>query len=67
VGIRSVPMYVYKTADSFAEMMAQYVGQALQEGLSGWEVTDCVVTVNESGYISPSTTRGPSRESVSPG
>ncbi len=35
VSIRSVPMYVYKTADNFAEMMTQYVGQALQEGLSG--------------------------------
>jgi hypothetical protein len=40
VDVRSVPMYVYKTAGNFAEMMAQYVGQALQEGLSGWQVTD---------------------------
>jgi len=56
VDIRSIPMYVYKTADNFAEMMAQYVGQALQEGLSGWQVTDCTVTMYESGYISPSTT-----------
>ena len=56
VSIRSVPMYVYKTADNFAEMMTQYVGQALQEGLSGWQVTDCTVTVYESGYVSPATT-----------
>ena len=53
---RSMPMYVYKTAGNFAEMMAQYVGQALQEGLSGWPVTDCTVTMYESGYISPATT-----------
>jgi ribosomal protection tetracycline resistance protein len=56
VDVRSVPMYVYKTAGNFAEMMAQYVGQALQEGLSGWQVTDCTVTMYESGYISPATT-----------
>jgi ribosomal protection tetracycline resistance protein len=37
-------------------MMTQYVGQALREGLRGWQVTDCTVTVFECGYISPSTT-----------
>ena len=37
-------------------MMAQYVGQALREGLRGWPVTDCVVTMFESGYVSPATT-----------
>ena len=56
VGIRSVPMYVYKTVGNLAEMMAQYVGQALQEGLAGWQVTDCAVTMYESGYVSPTTT-----------
>jgi ribosomal protection tetracycline resistance protein len=56
VDVRSVPMYVYKTVGSFAEMMAQYVGHALQEGLCGWQVTDCAVTMQESGYISPVTT-----------
>jgi ribosomal protection tetracycline resistance protein len=56
VDIRSVPMYVYKTAGNFAEMMSQYVGQALREGLRGWRVTDCTVTMYESGYVSPSTT-----------
>ncbi len=37
-------------------MMTQYVGQALQEGLSGWQVADCTVTMYESGYVSPATT-----------
>ena len=49
-------MYVYKTVGNLAEMMAQYVSQALQEGLAGWQVTDCAVTMFESGYISPATT-----------
>ena len=56
VGVRSVPMYVYKTTANFAAMMTRYVTQALREGLRGWQVTDCVVTMTESGYISPSTT-----------
>src|SRR5207253_1071610 len=30
--------------------------ETLQQGLYGWHVTDCVVTLIESGYISPSTT-----------
>jgi ribosomal protection tetracycline resistance protein len=56
VDIRSVPMYVYKTVGNFAAMMTRYVTQALREGLRGWQVTDCTVTMTESGYISPSTT-----------
>jgi ribosomal protection tetracycline resistance protein len=56
VDIRSVPMYVYKTAAAFAEMMTQYVGQALRKGPRGWQVTDCTVTMFECGYVSPSTT-----------
>ena len=30
--------------------MAQYVREALREGLFGWQVTDCVVTMTASGY-----------------
>jgi ribosomal protection tetracycline resistance protein len=56
VDIRSVPMYVYKTVGNFAAMMTQYVTMALREGLFGWRVTDCTVTMTECGYISPSTT-----------
>jgi ribosomal protection tetracycline resistance protein len=54
--IRLVPMYIYKTAAAFTEMMTQYVGHALADGLSGWQVTDCAVTVNDCGYASPATT-----------
>jgi ribosomal protection tetracycline resistance protein len=37
-------------------MMTRYIMQALCEGLRGWQVTDCTVTMTESGYISPSAT-----------
>ena len=55
VDIRLVPLYVYKTADAFAEMMTQYAAHALREGLHGWPVDDCLVTVTDCGYASPAT------------
>jgi ribosomal protection tetracycline resistance protein len=57
-----VPLYVYKTLDSFAESMSEYVREALQDGVFGWRVTDCVVTMFESGYSvpdGPPSRRGP--------
>jgi ribosomal protection tetracycline resistance protein len=56
VDVRSVPMYVYKTTDNFAAMMTRYVRQVLAQGPRGWRVTDCLVTMVECGYVSPSTT-----------
>lgn len=56
VDLAGVPMYVYKRQDAFGAMMAGYVRAALAEGLAGWEVTDCVVTVVRSGYQAPNTT-----------
>ena len=47
---RFVPLYIYKTAGHFAEAMRQYVAHTLDHGLYGWQVTDCVVTMTESGY-----------------
>jgi ribosomal protection tetracycline resistance protein len=47
---RHVPIYIYKTTSSFIDAMTQYVRHTLQEGLYGWQVTDCIVTMNECGY-----------------
>ncbi len=30
--------------------MTRYTGHALKKGLHGWQVTDCIVTMNECGY-----------------
>ncbi|HSI98683.1 MAG TPA: translation factor GTPase family protein, partial [Gaiellaceae bacterium] len=38
---RTVPLYIYGTAERFRELMARYVREALREGLCGWVVTDC--------------------------
>jgi ribosomal protection tetracycline resistance protein len=62
IDARTAPMYVYKTVDNFAEIMGQYVRATLEEGLFGWRVTDCVVTMIRCAYSSadgPPSTRGP--------
>ncbi|WP_170318786.1 elongation factor G [Allorhizocola rhizosphaerae] len=62
VEARTVPMYAYKNLDGFLQAMRQYAEQALQEGLFGWQVTDCLVTLTECNYSSadgPPSTRGP--------
>ncbi len=56
VDIHTVPMYVYKNLDSFTDMMGQHVRRTLQEGLFGWRVTDCTVTLTHCGYSAPRST-----------
>jgi ribosomal protection tetracycline resistance protein len=52
---RLVPLYLFKTQDAFAAQLTAYVNDALQEGLAGWQVTDCQVTITDCGYASPVT------------
>ena len=59
---RTVPLYLYKTMDKFTQRMDEYVRQALREGLFGWQVTDCVVTMTRCVYSvpdGPPSRRGP--------
>jgi ribosomal protection tetracycline resistance protein len=50
VNPRLVPVYIYGSVDNFVDVMTQHIGRTLQEGLFGWQVTDCVVTMTECGY-----------------
>jgi ribosomal protection tetracycline resistance protein len=62
VDAHAMPLYVYRNADAFADMMGRYVRRTLREGLYGWQVTDCVVTMIECGYSvadGPPSRRGP--------
>jgi ribosomal protection tetracycline resistance protein len=62
VAARDIPLYVYKTHDDFREQMARYVRGALREGVHGWEVVDCVVTMTQCAYSiadGPPSRRGP--------
>jgi ribosomal protection tetracycline resistance protein len=59
---RTVPLYLYKTIEGFTERMGEYVRQTLREGLFGWQVTDCVVTMTRCVYSvpdGPPSRRGP--------
>ena len=55
VGPRLVPLYLFRTPDVFATQMEGSVREALSEGLAGWQVTDCLVTMTDCGYASPVT------------
>ena len=57
-----VPLYIYKNREGFAAAMRQFVTETLRQGLYGWQVTDCTVTLTRSQYSvpdGPPTTRGP--------
>jgi ribosomal protection tetracycline resistance protein len=56
VEARLVPLYLYRTTEAFATQMSAYVHEALSQGLMGWQVTDCRVTVTDCGYASPVST-----------
>jgi len=59
---RAAPLYLFKTFASFADHMEEFVREALREGLYGWEVTDCLVTLTEVEYAGadgPPSKRGP--------
>ena len=52
---RLIPLYLFKTPEVFTTQMEAFVREALAEGLAGWQVTDCIVTMIDCGYASPVT------------
>ena len=48
---REVPTHIFKTAARFGEFMSRHVHRTFREGLCGWEVTDCIVTMSSCGYF----------------
>ena len=59
---RMTPLYIYKTLAGFSERMTEYVHDALREGLFGWQVADCTVTMTKCIYSipdGPPSRRGP--------
>jgi ribosomal protection tetracycline resistance protein len=59
---RDLPLFLYKSADTFASVLERHVARTLEHGLLGWPVTDCRVTLTEVGYTSmdgPPSRRGP--------
>jgi ribosomal protection tetracycline resistance protein len=58
IDVRLVPIYVYKTVGTFLDHMEEYVRETLREGLSGWQIADCTVTMTDCGYRAPGSTAG---------
>jgi ribosomal protection tetracycline resistance protein len=52
----SIPLFVYKSVEEFRKAIEETVKATLHQGLHGWQVTDCTVTVTHSGYSSPGST-----------
>jgi ribosomal protection tetracycline resistance protein len=62
VGHQSVPLFIYKSVENFAAAMEQYVTETLRQGLYGWQVIDCPVSLIRSQYSvpdGPPSTSGP--------
>jgi ribosomal protection tetracycline resistance protein len=53
VKVGSIPLHVYKTVEAFHEAMERTVLETLRQGIYGWEVTDCSVTMTECDYQAP--------------
>jgi ribosomal protection tetracycline resistance protein len=56
--VKLIPIRIYKDVPTFSAHMAGYVREALAEGLLGWQVTDCVVTLIDCGYVRTGTSAG---------
>jgi ribosomal protection tetracycline resistance protein len=56
VELGTIPIYVYKSVEEFRAAIESYVREALRQGLHGWQVTDCIVTMTHSGYVPPGST-----------
>jgi ribosomal protection tetracycline resistance protein len=50
VDVKLIPMQIFNTVTQFEAQMARMVQDALQQGVHGWQVTDCLVTMVDSGY-----------------
>jgi ribosomal protection tetracycline resistance protein len=56
VKAETIPLFIYKAVEAFEQAIEGTVRDTLRQGLYGWEVTDCVVTLTQSGYASPVST-----------
>ena len=55
VPLTRLPLYVYGSVDEFLSAMEGVVRDTLTQGLHGWQVVDCAVTITDSDYRSPGT------------
>jgi ribosomal protection tetracycline resistance protein len=58
VGLQTIPMYVYKEMSVFRRAMTDTIRKTLRQGLFGWQIIDCIVTLTHSDYTPPGTGSG---------
>lgn len=51
--IESMPLYVFKSIDEFHRALCETARNALEQGISGWPVRGCSITLTECAYASP--------------
>jgi len=59
---QAMPLYLYRNIENFTAAMERYITETLRQGLYGWQVTDCTVSLVRSQYSvpdGPPATRGP--------
>jgi ribosomal protection tetracycline resistance protein len=56
VDVGSMPLFFFKAVEHFGNALEDTVRKTLQQGLCGWQVTDCRVTLTQSDYVSPGST-----------
>jgi ribosomal protection tetracycline resistance protein len=62
VPVEAMPLFLYKNTGDFRGAVEETVKETLRQGLDGWQVTDCLVTMTHCGYNSPGTTHGDFRK-----
>ena len=50
VDVKLLPLYIFNTVPQLEAQMTRFVADALEEGVHGWRLTDCAVTMFDSGY-----------------
>lgn len=53
VDVKSIPIHVFDSVDAFGEVMQRAVLDTLRQGIHGWKVTDCKVTMTDCDYQAP--------------
>ena len=57
VTIDGIPIHAFKDVDAFRRTVETAVRTTLRQGVKGWQVTDCIVTMTKSGFVSASSAR----------
>ncbi|MEQ7005738.1 translation factor GTPase family protein [Actinopolymorpha sp. B17G11] len=52
VTIDGIPIHAFKDVEAFRRTVETAVRNALRQGIHGWQVTDCIVTMTKSGFVS---------------